>query len=95
MITPNGDGVNDEVVFDFNVLKVSQPRRIRATVYDVGGEMVAKMMDEAGLYGSYRVHWDGRDSSGQPVLPGIYLCQIQVNADPCPATRMAVVTVVY
>lgn len=95
VITPNKDGVNDEIIFDFSVLKVSQPRYIRVTIYDIGGGVVTNIMNEPGLYGGYQLSWDGRDDSGQQVLPGIYVWKIEVDTDSKHVARMGTITVIY
>ena len=95
VITPNGDGINDEVMIDFTILKVSRPRYIWVTIYDLNGQKVKTLMNEPGRYGYYRIVWDGRDGSGKEVLPGVYVCQIKVDTDLKEAAYTGTVTVAY
>jgi len=79
-ITPNEDGFNDFANIAFTVLKLNVPRSLRVTIYDMRGALIRRLMDEAGLSGSYHVTWDGRDEDEERVVPGIYLCRIEVDA---------------
>ena len=97
--TPNGDGVNDEVRISFSVLKVFGKRSARVRVYDLAGGLRWEMMDErSSAGGNYAILWDGRDDDGMIVPPGIYVCEVDVDADSDTAesTRVArQISVVY
>lgn len=49
----------------------------------------------AALNGKYTQIWDGRDDQGRVVPPGIYLYQIEVNAEAGVERRQGVVQVAY
>ena len=54
---------------------------VRAEVVDVGGRRVLSLLEDGVLAaGSHRLRWDGRDSSGRPVAPGVYLVRISAGA---------------
>ena len=66
--------------------------------YDLGGRLVGQgQRGEAtiGKAGEQIFTWDGRDSGGQVVPPGIYLCRIKVAADDRDYPLTRVVHVVY
>lgn len=67
--TPNGDGFNDEVIFDFDQLRSGQQGRIR--IFTLDGR---KIHDFSG-----RMSWDGRDENGRDVNPGAYLYIVEVG----------------
>ena len=68
--TPNGDGINDEVSFNFEKLGVLDPR---LKLFDVSGRMIATINERRG----YKFVWDGRDRFGNPAQPGVFLYLIQ------------------
>jgi hypothetical protein len=82
VLTPNGDGINDEITFEFAVLKVNIARSVGITLFDLSGHKVRHLEENRGLAnGLYRLLWDGRDENGALVPPGLYLAQIEVDSD--------------
>ena len=72
MLTPNGDGKNDFVVFTFNNPKDSQ---VTGKIYDLQGRLVAEMSPGPV---SNSLEWNGK-AGGQAVPGGIYIYQIQAE----------------
>lgn len=75
LVTPNGDGINDEATIRFVLAKVeaSQPE---VSIYDLSGRQVMTLAgDTVGF------SWDGRDEAGKLLPPGAYICQIKLAAD--------------
>jgi len=64
--TPNDDGINDEAEFNFEQFQVENPN---LKIFDMHGKKVR----EFNRHNNNRYIWDGRDSSGRALLPGIYL----------------------
>ena len=83
VFTPNGDGINDELLVHFVLLKVQEERPLDVAFYDLGGRLVGQGQGSAvgGKVGTQAFVWDGRNMDGQLVPPGIYLCQIKLEAD--------------
>ncbi len=82
VLTPNGDGINDEIVFEFAVLKVNIARSVGITLFDLSGRRVRHLEENRELAnGLYRLLWDGLDEGGALVPPGLYLAQIEVDSD--------------
>lgn len=50
---------------------------IRLTVYDMLGKVVAVLADKEMGAGEYRVTWDARDGTGNPVSSGSYLYRLE------------------
>ncbi|MBI4055115.1 MAG: gliding motility-associated C-terminal domain-containing protein [Elusimicrobia bacterium] len=71
VLTPNGDGLNDVVVF-----KLANPSDagIRGRVFDLFGGEVASLR----LRSDGHVEWDGK-SSGRAVAGGLYVYQIEAE----------------
>jgi len=92
-LTPNGDGINDELELHFVVFKLDAVSH-QVGVYDVSGRRVAQMQDESdGTHAVYR--WSGRDMNGQLVAPGIYLLRVDLGAAAGNGVAVRSATVVY
>ncbi|RKY68145.1 MAG: hypothetical protein DRQ02_05155 [Candidatus Latescibacterota bacterium] len=77
VITPNKDGVNDQVVIRFSVVKVKKDPKV--LIYNLGGEVIEEVRARRiALEGqpSWEATWDGGDNP-----PGVYICQIRVDAE--------------
>ena len=96
VMTPNGDGVNDALVFHFDVARINAAKTVKLTVYDLSGEVVNQTAEQRpDPRGSYTLVWSGADPSGRLVPPGIYLARIEVDADSDSATETSVLRTVY
>jgi hypothetical protein len=93
VLTPNGDGVHDRVELTFVAFKVegSAPR---VGVYDLAGGKVVELgaVVEGGQYVSW---WDGRDGGGQRVIPGLYVCRLDLGAEAGEDTALRFLAVAY
>jgi len=69
ILTPNGDGINDQVAFH-----VTSPEEgsINTSVLNSRGRRIAGLIP--GTQGHFE--WDGKDSQGRIVESGVYLIQI-------------------
>ena len=82
VITPNGDGINDETTFEFAVVNLTGLQEVEVRIYDLSGRLVNRITEERPqVSGEYEISWNGRQAGGGIVAPGIYLVAIEVNAD--------------
>ncbi len=82
IFSPNGDGINDEFVFEFAVLKVDAAREVSVDLYDLAGNRVRRLSEiRSSASGSYRMVWDGRNQAGNLVPPGLYLADVRIDSD--------------
>ena len=97
VLTPNGDGINDELQVRFALLKVLQERPLGVEFYDLSGRLMGRAAggDAMGKVGLQAFTWDGRDLAGQVVAPGIYLCRIKIDADDQNSELVRLVHVAY
>ncbi len=72
LITPNGDGKNDTMVFVFDN---PQEKNVKGKIYDLRGALVASM--KPGPVGNSLL-WDAK-SGGQIVPGGVYIYQIEAD----------------
>lgn len=52
---------------------------VNLTVYNLHGQQVKTLVDEARPFGRYTVEWDGRDEGGNEVASGLYIYRLQVG----------------
>ncbi len=74
-ISPNGDGVQDQMVLHYRVL---EPVHLEISIFDEDGGRVRTMQRDHSLVGAeFEVSWDGRDGRGLPVSDGEYRITIE------------------
>jgi hypothetical protein len=74
--TPNGDGINDEAEFEFPGLG-EVPGTIK--IFTLDNLRVRTIEVPTGSGAKEAAKWDGRDDSGAPMRPGIYLYTIRTE----------------
>lgn len=78
--TPNGDGINDQVHVTFDLFSVNGGK-LTVGAYDLAGHRIATLLEQPALAGPYKATWNGRDTSGRTVPPGVYLLRVEVEVD--------------
>ena len=94
VITPNGDGINDQISLDYILLKATHEVEVEVVVYDLSGRPVYSLYKANDRSGPNQVSWDGRDDAGT-VPPGMYLLRLKAATDAGIATQMRSIAVVY
>ena len=93
MLTPNDDGVHDEIQIDFVMFKVTDTIP-QVDIYDLAGRSVAGLKPTA--TGQQRQYtWDGLDSTGNTVTPGIYFLRVDLGADAGDDKALRTIAVAY
>ncbi len=76
-------GINTIKVFPNPVMNETQIRYslnentcVNLSVFSMGGRKVTDLVNKEQLKGEYDIRWQGEDSSGKRVAPGIYLCRM-------------------
>ena len=95
--TPNGDGINEAAAIGFSLFRVQAMRPLTIELYTLAGRQVRQLAGRA-TGGPQQFRWDGKDEAGQVVPPGLYLCQIAVEADAAGVggtTRTRLIAVAY
>lgn len=94
MITPTGEGINEQTDIEFFVFGVENAL-IHAKIHDLTGQLVAVLKSEHGSAGRYAVAWNGRDSRGTLVPPGLYVLKVEIAVDTGSYTALRSIAVAY
>ncbi len=94
VLTPNGDGINDEITVLADVINILEPRLLRLRLYNLAGHLFAERSQTV-TAGTQRLAWDGRDQNDQRVAPGLYLLELHVQGDALQQRVQRAVAVVY
>ena len=79
--TPNGDGANDLLQIEYELVNLAGNVPVRIAVYDLSGRRVGEVGAGRAASGLHRTSWDGRDRQGTPLPPGLYLLELAVTSD--------------
>ena len=94
LITPNGDGINDQLLISFDLINVLSARPLQLRLYDLSGQPLF-VQERAGQAGHIAWHWDGHDLHGQRVPPGLYIAELHIAGDAGDRSVRQIVAVVY
>jgi hypothetical protein len=97
VITPNGDGVTDEVLIEYDLINVAQHSAGAAVleIYSLGGQRMAVLNRSRAISGRIPLTWNGTDGMGSVLPPGVYLLRLSVDADGNSETLIRVISVAY
>ena len=98
IFTPNNDGINDQTRVQFSVFRLKGEHLLKVEVFDLQGHRVRDLsVVRQHPSGAHALPWDGRDETGNLVVPGIYLVRVGFATDAAAAGTQAVrlVHVVY
>ncbi len=95
VITPNGDGVNDELVLSYALFALPQSVPVQLQVFSLDGRQVAQIQRGQQGSGPQQLHWDGRDQRGKTLAPGLYLLGVGIEAEDAGDLRLRPVGIAY
>ena len=95
VISPNGDGINDEGVFSTSIIRLVEATNVNLAIYDLSGRVIREVANTPRRAGSFEDPWDGRDQAGNLVAPGIYVARLSVMAGREGLSQTRIVHVVY
>ncbi|MCX5800740.1 MAG: lamin tail domain-containing protein [Candidatus Eisenbacteria bacterium] len=77
VISPDGDGIDDRVVFSFALPSLGTKANL--TVFDSDGRTVRRLLDQRRVGTIVQTIWDGIDEEGRIVPPGVYVVSLGVK----------------
>lgn len=93
--SPNGDGLFDETIISYFVAKIAYSQPVSIKIYDLNGDKIRTLRDQKDPAFFYEIPWDGRDDSGELVLPGVYIYQVRITTDSGKEVVTKTITVKY
>ncbi len=95
VFTPNGDGINDLAMIQYDLTNVGSPTGLTIAIYDLAGRPVRRLYDDLDSSGRFARAWDGRDDAGRAVPPGNYVFSVTLAAKIGQREVLAAVGVAY
>ena len=93
--TPNGDGINDQVRIEYDLLNVAGSAEVAVVLYDLRGGRIGEVFRGPAQSGQFQTTWDGRDQAGILLDPGIYILRLEVDTDRGIKARERIVSLAY
>lgn len=98
-ITPNGDGANEQAIFSYKLLQVTDDVEVDLSIYDLSGAKVKTIYKGKQAKGIYQngdaKFWKADDEEGKLVAPGLYIWQLSVESDKGVSYRKGTIAVAY
>ena len=94
VLTPNGDGANDEWQIHFVAFKLEQSLPL-VQIFDLAGRQITQLHPATAQGAAYTFSWGGRDIDGNMVPPGAYLYRIDLGAEAGEDTVLRTIAVAY
>jgi hypothetical protein len=100
VVTPNADGVNDELILNYTLLKATSVVDVDVIVYNLAGQPVRILYRSSDLTGPNTVNWDGCGGAGcaqggERLAPGLYVIRLSVDSDSDGDAVLKTVAVAY
>ena len=94
VLTSNGDGIHDQVVLMFDLVNLLAPRPLRLRLFDLSGHLVWEDQ-RGGMAGPLEFVWQGRDTGGRQVPPGLYIAELRIEGDAQEESVRRLIAVAY
>ena len=93
--TPNGDGINDAIRVEYDLLYLVEAIAVDLQIFDLSGRQVGRPYRGQATSGRFAVEWDGTDAQGSLLPPGIYLVRLTAETDRGAEQRQRQVSLAY
>jgi CubicO group peptidase (beta-lactamase class C family) len=62
-------------------IKYSIPKncKVEIDIFNINGSLIRRLINKEQAEGDYSINWDGTNTSGNEVAPGIYLCRANID----------------
>ncbi|MAN24165.1 MAG: hypothetical protein CME10_07855 [Gemmatimonadetes bacterium] len=81
IVTPNGDGTNDEWIMNYELYSLPYQVVVNLVVFDIEGKNIVRIdagVQEAGLQ---EIRWNIRDNNNHLLAPGLYFVGFELETD--------------
>ena len=95
MLTPNGDGVHDELWVSYALYGLPEQVPVELVIYTLDGRLVATVPQGLQTAGPQTARWDGRDAEGRALPPGVYLISVALQSERRAAAVLRPVGIAY
>jgi flagellar hook assembly protein FlgD len=93
--TPNGDGINDVVTFNFDLFLLLENVNVEVDIHDLSGRRIVQLQSGSTTVGRQGIDWDGRDAAGKLVPPGLYVYRLVIGSDDASSEQVGTVSLAY
>ena len=94
VLTPNGDGANDLLTVEFDLLNLTAAVPVSIELFDLSGRFLGTVHEAAHANGRFTAMWDGK-IDGHLLSPGLYIASLRVEADRQTDRAERIVALVY
>jgi len=95
VITPNADGINDEIEIVYDLLNLTRTEPATVEVYDLAGRRLGSIRAGVAESGRFSTVWNGRDDLGNVLPPGLYIIRLMVETDNGTVAKQRTVSLAY
>ena len=95
VFTPNGDGINDSLEIEYELLNLFGAVPVMLELYDLSGRRVGMVHRGTAASGRFALAWDGGLVNGAVPAPGLYLLRLEVDSDQGKEARQRVIALAY
>ena len=95
VLTPNGDGVQDELRVGYALYGLPEQVPVELVIYTLDGRHVATVSQGLQTAGPQTARWDGRDAQGTVLPPGVYLISVALQSERRAAAVLRPVGIAY
>jgi len=95
VLTPNGDGINDVVAIEYDLLNLVGMVPAAIEIYGLSGRKLGSVPIAGVESGEFVSEWDGRDDLGEVLPPGLYILRLKVDADQGTDAVERIISLVY
>jgi hypothetical protein len=95
VMTPNGDGVHDELAVTYSLFGLPEQVSVVLSVYSLDGRQVAAVEAGTQRSGTQTVTWNGRDENGRLLAPGVYLLAVGVQSEQSEDLKVSPLGIAY
>ena len=95
VFTPNGDGINDALEIEYELLNLFGAVPVALELYDLSGRRVGMVHRGTAASGRFALAWNGVLANGTVTVPGLYLLRLEVDSDHGKEARQRVIALAY